>query len=84
MSNNGFLPKQTQQKKIMKKYEVVQKLWGFYGSGAAGSPKRDKYGNRENFEEGLPMYHICCYKYYIHILVLLVESNKKKLLKNMV
>jgi len=27
----------------MKKYEVVQKLWGFYGLGDGGHPKRDKY-----------------------------------------
>ena len=29
MPNNEHLPKQTQQKKIMEKYKVVQKLWGF-------------------------------------------------------
>ena len=38
MPNNEHLLKQTQQQKIMKKYEVVQKLWGFYGSGLGGTP----------------------------------------------
>jgi len=38
MPNNENLPKQTQQKKILKKYKVVQKLWGFKGSGLLGTP----------------------------------------------
>ena len=40
MPNNESLPKKTQQQKIMKKYEVVQKLWEFYGLEAVGYPKR--------------------------------------------
>ena len=67
------------KKKMMKKYKVVQKLWGFYGSGAGEYPKRGKYCKKwGNLKKGLLIYDINCYKCYIHILVLLVESKKKK------
>ena len=39
MPNHESALKQTQQKRIMEKYEVVQKLWGFNGPGAGGTRK---------------------------------------------